>query len=134
MKNRLRNYNQLKFLIKDIEMLLGNVEFNIMGIGSISYDEKISNSFPTSIVEKQNDEILKLHERLYKLKLEQSRMDNAFKILNDEEFKIIDKLYIKNINAMDVSSQLNIEYSALMKRSKKVILKLEKFFNHSGSK
>lgn len=125
----LYNYKNTKAEIKILKRDLEILENDYRGTGSISYDEKTSptNAFSSSV----ESEVLKRAEAIQKLKnkirlkeIEIENIDDAIKILNEDELTLVNERYFNKKTNKYVASILNVTEDTSSRYKNSAISKL----------
>lgn len=115
-------YNLRIIEIEDMELKIEELKIGD-AIGVMNYEERVQ----TSMKCKNNDYILNeismLEKKISLYKIRNKRIDNAFKVLTDEERVVIQKLYIDKLSKSQTAREMyktrksirNIATSALQK-------------------
>lgn len=122
----LYDYPYLKIEVKNLELDIEELKSEFEGVRSISYDEKSgpTNKFNSDV---ENEIIIreKKISNLIKLKNSKERqilkINNILSILSEDEKKIIELRYFKNLHFKEISSVLANSEKNLMRKRKKVI-------------
>lgn len=125
-ENYLKNYTNLKILIRDLEIEINLVKNSIEGIKALEYKENVdSNGFVSSPVEESIIKKEKKIEMLTNIKrekeLELERINNILTALTDEEYKLIELRYFKKLPFKVISNMLNINEIYLIQKRKRII-------------
>lgn len=125
----LYNYKNTKAEIKILKRNLEILENDYRGTGGISYEERISptNAFSSSV----ENEVIKRAEKIQKLKnnirlkeIEIENIDDAIKILNDDELLLVNERYFNKKTNKYVSALLNVTEDTASRYKNTVISKL----------
>lgn len=105
----------------------------MLGVGSITYEEKIGKTYQTtSTVEQQAEKHLEKKDKLLRLKAKKereiARIDNAMTVLNEEEYIVIYTVLIQGEKWWRLEERLHKSYRRLKYIEEDAIKKMRKYF------
>jgi DNA-directed RNA polymerase specialized sigma subunit len=116
---------EIKILKRDLEIL----ENDYRGVGSIGYDEKTqsTNKFNSDVeneVIKRADRIQRLKNNIRLKEIEIENIDDAIKVLNEDELTLVNERYFNKKTNKYVASVLNVTEDTASRYKSNMINKL----------
>lgn len=129
---RIKKYKELKADIVDIDIRIQELEEDMLGVGSIAYEERTGKTYKiTSSVEQQAEKHLEEKDKLLKLKAKKereiARIDNALTILKEEEREIVETALIEQKKYSLLEIKYNRTYSRIKQIEGDAVRKMEKY-------
>lgn len=129
---RIKKYKELKADIVDIDIKIQELDEEMLGVGSIAYEERTGKTYKiTSSTEQQAERHLEKRDKLLKLKTakerEIARIDNALTILKEEEREIVETALIEQKKYSLLEIKYNRTYSRIKQIEGDAVRKMEKY-------
>lgn len=129
---RIKKYKELKADIVDIDIKIQELDEEMLGVGSIAYEERTGKTYKiTSSTEQQAERHLEKKDKLLKLKTakerEIARIDNALTILKEEEREIVETALIEQKKYSLLEIKYNRTYSRIKQIEGDAVRKMEKY-------
>ena len=107
----LYNIKKNKVKIKNLKLEKERVEHSYKGCGGFVFEERTCNTYKiTSSVENEviakEERVQKLNNQIRSLEIQIEKIENALSILTEQELKIIELQYFKQMRSKDVAQQL----------------------------
>ena len=107
----LYNIKKNKVKIMNLKLELERVEHSYRGCGGFVFEERTSNTYKiTSSVENEivakEERVQKLNNQIRSLEIQIKKIENALSILTEQELKIIELQYFKQMRSKDVAQHL----------------------------
>lgn len=130
--DRIKKYKELKADIVDIDIKIQELDEEMLGVGSIAYEERTGKTYKiTSSTEQQAERHLEKKDKLLKLKTakerEIARIDNALTILKEEEREIVETALIEQKKYSLLEIKYNRTYSRIKQIEGDAVRKMEKY-------
>lgn len=131
---RIKKYKELKADIVDIDIKIQELEEDMLGVGSITYEERTGKTYKiTSSVEHQAEKHLEEKDKLLKLKAKKEReilrIDNAMTVLTEEEYIVVNTVLIQGEKWWKLEERLHKSYRRLKYIEEDAIKKMKKYFS-----
>lgn len=129
---RIKKYKELKADIVDIDIKIQELDEEMLGVGSIAYEERTGKTYKiTSSTEQQAERHLEKKDKLLKLKTakerEIARIDNALTILKEEEREIVETALIEQKKYSLLEIKYNRTYSRIKQIEGDAVRKMGKY-------
>lgn len=129
---RIKKYKELKADIVDIDIKIQELDEEMLGVGSIAYEERTGKTYKiTSSTEQQAERLLEKKDKLLKLKTakerEIARIDNALTILKEEEREIVETALIEQKKYSLLEIKYNRTYSRIKQIEGDAVRKMGKY-------
>lgn len=129
---RIKKYKELKADIVDIDIKIQELDEEMLGVGSIAYEERTGKTYKiTSSTEQQAERHLEKKDKLLKLKTakerEIARIDNALTILKEEEREIVETALIEQKKYSLLEIKYNRTYSRIKQIEGAAVRKMGKY-------
>ena len=129
---RIKKYKELKADIVDIDIKIQELDEEMLGVGSIAYEERTGKTYKiTSSTEQQAERHLEKKDKLLKLKTakerERARIDNALTILKEEEREIVETALIEQKKYSLLEIKYNRTYSRIKQIEGDAVRKMGKY-------
>lgn len=129
---RIKKYKELKADIVDIDIKIQELDEEMLGVGSIAYEERTGKTYKiTSSTEQQAERHLEKRDKLLKLKTakerEIARIDNALTILKEEEREIVETALIEQKKYSLLEIKYNRTYSRIKQIEGDAVRKMGKY-------
>lgn len=129
---RIKKYKELKADIVDIDIKIQELDEEMLGVGSIAYEERTGKPYKiTSSTEQQAERHLEKKDKLLKLKTakerEIARIDNALTILKEEEREIVETALIEQKKYSLLEIKYNRTYSRIKQIEGDAVRKMGKY-------
>ncbi len=124
-ENYLKNYTKLKVEIQNLELDIEEIKNSIEGVKAVGYEErtganKFNSSVENEIINKERK--IKFLTRIKKSKENQyQKITNILSTLKEDEYKIIELRYFKELSFKEISIRLNSNDVYLINKRKKII-------------
>ena len=130
--DRIKKYKELKADIVDIDIKIQELDEEMLGVGSIAYEERTGKTYKiTSSTEQQAERHLEKKDKLLKLKTakerEIARIDNALTILKEEEREIVETALIEQKKYSLLEIKYNRTYSRIKQIEGDAVRKMGKY-------
>lgn len=107
----LYNIKKNKVKIRNLKLEMERVEHSYRGCGGFVFEERTGNTYKiTSSVENEiiakEERVQKLNDQIRSLEIQIEKIENALSILTEQELKIIELQYFKQMRSKDVAQQL----------------------------
>lgn len=111
LEGMLYNIKKNKVKIKNLKLEVERVEHSYKGCGGFVFEERTCNTYKiTSSVENEiiakEERVQKLNNQIRSLEIQIEKIENALSILTEQELKIIELQYFKQMRSKDVAQQL----------------------------
>ncbi|MGG7159128.1 RNA polymerase subunit sigma [Clostridium perfringens] len=125
-ENYLKNYTKLKVEIQNLELDIEEIKNSIEGVKAVGYEERTgaTNKFNSSV---ENEIINKERKIEFLTRIKRSKQNqyqkitNILSILKEDEYKIIELRYFKELSFKEMSVRLNSNDVYLINKRKKII-------------
>lgn len=128
-ESRLYNYKRIDIEISNIKLEIKELQTEYLGIKNKLIDARTKTNEITSTVENEiiakEKEINKKEESILYKEIEKLKIENALKILSDDELKLIDLFYsTSQQKKVYIAKNLNIDIRTMYRYRKNIIEKL----------
>lgn len=128
-ESMLYNYKSMHAEIKNIDLEIGELDYEYNGCSSISYEEKSSptNKFNSSVENEMINKIYKpedLEKRKHKLKVQIEKIDNALETLTEDEMHLVELRYFNKFQFKIIAERIDRNEMYCVCLKSKIINKL----------